>query len=422
MTVTIQLKRGSGAPRGLLADGEPAWDHTNHVLYVGTGAANFAVGGTPFTAEDAQDAVGAILTDTATIDLTYDDGANTITADVKADSVGVALMHASATDVLFGRSSAGAGAGQEVACTAFARTILDDADAAAVRATIGAAASSGAYQPLDDTLTSLAALNVTAGNQMIVSSGADSFVVLPVGANTFPARSSAGNVAAKALTDFALTLLDDADAAAARATLGVGSGTGTVTSFSAGDLSPLFTTTEATVTTTPALSFALNTQSANLIFAGPTSGAAVAPTFRALVTADLPDDGVTNAKLANVATQTFRGRNTAGTGDPEDLSVATAKTMLGLTGTNSGDQTITLTGDVTGSGTGSFAATISADAVTYAKMQNVSAASKLLGRGDGGSGDPQEITLGSGLSMAGTTLSASAVAQTCTFTTRSARR
>jgi len=75
-------------------------------------------------------------------------------------------------------------------------------------------------------------------------------------------------------------------------------------------------------------------------------------------------------------------------------------------GTNTGDQTISLTGDVTGSGTGSFAATISNDAVTYAKLQNVSAASKLLGRGDSGSGDAQEITIGSGLAMTGTTLSA----------------
>ena len=67
-----------------------------------------------------------------------------------------------------------------------------------------------------------------------------------------------------------------------------------------------------------------------------------------------------------------------------------------------------LTSDVTASGTGSVAATIANDAVTYAKMQNVSAADKLLGRGNGGgSGDPQEITLGTNLSMSGTTLNAS---------------
>lgn len=70
--------------------------------------------------------------------------------------------------------------------------------------------------------------------------------------------------------------------------LGSGGGSGTVTSFSAGDLSPLFTTSEATATTTPALSFSLNTQNANKVFAGPTNGADAAPTFRVLVAADIP--------------------------------------------------------------------------------------------------------------------------------------
>jgi len=68
----------------------------------------------------------------------------------------------------------------------------------------------------------------------------------------------------------------------------IGGGSGTVTSFSAGDLSPLFTTSEADPTTTPALSFSLNTQNANKVFAGPATGADAAPTFRVLVAADIP--------------------------------------------------------------------------------------------------------------------------------------
>lgn len=42
----------------------------------------------------------------------------------------------------------------------------------------------------------------------------------------------------------------------------------------------------------------------------------------------------------------------------------------------------------------------------YAKLASVSGASKLLGRGASGSGDVQEVTVGSGLTMTGTTLSA----------------
>jgi hypothetical protein len=50
------------------------------------------------------------------------------------------------------------------------------------------------------------------------------------------------------------------------------------------------------------------------------------------------------------------------------ITVTELKTGLGISGTNTGDQTIALTGDVTGSGTGSFAATIASGAVTATKL------------------------------------------------------
>jgi len=80
-----------------------------------------------------------------------------------------------------------------------------------------------------------------------------------------------------------------------------------------------------------------------------------------------------------------------------------------LSGTNTGDQTITLTGDVTGSGAGSFAATIASNAVTYAKMQQISTG-KLLGSNNAGTANIAEVTVGSGLSLSNGTLSATAQA------------
>jgi len=61
------------------------------------------------------------------------------------------------------------------------------------------------------------------------------------------------------------------------------SGAGTVTSFSSGNLSPLFTTSVATSTSTPALTFSLSTAAANTVFGNFTGGVA-APTFTAAPT------------------------------------------------------------------------------------------------------------------------------------------
>lgn len=100
---------------------------------------------------------------------------------------------------------------------------------------------------------------------------------------------------------------------------------------------------------------------------------------------------VTLAKQANMATASVVYRKTAAAGAPEVQTLATLKTDLGLTGTNSGDQTITLTGDVTGTGTGSFAATIAADAVTNAKLANIATAT-IKGRVTAATGDPEDLT------------------------------
>jgi hypothetical protein len=52
--------------------------------------------------------------------------------------------------------------------------------------------------------------------------------------------------------------------------------------------------------------------------------------FGTVATAGIADDAVTNAKLANVATATFKGRTTAGTGDPEDLTATQATALLNV--------------------------------------------------------------------------------------------
>lgn len=97
------------------------------------------------------------------------------------------------------------------------------------------------------------------------------------------------------------------------------------------------------------------------------------PAFGAIVTNDITDANVTLAKMANMATASLIYRKTAGTGVPEVNTLATLKTDLGLTGSNGGDQTITLTGDVTGSGTGSFATAIASGAVVLSDMANLPA-------------------------------------------------
>lgn len=70
-------------------------------------------------------------------------------------------------------------------------------------------------------------------------------------------------------------------------------GTGTVTSVSM-TVPSFLSVAGSPVTTSGTLAVTLATETANTIFAGPTTGGAVAPTFRAMVLADLPTSAVTS--------------------------------------------------------------------------------------------------------------------------------
>jgi len=149
--------------------------------------------------------------------------------------------------------------------------------------------------------------------------------------------------------------------ATAANTGGGGGASGTVTSFAFTNGNG-FTGTVTNPTTTPTLSLTYNgdagtlggnapsyyTNSSNQSTGTLPAGRLPALTGDVTTTAGsaattIAAGVVTLAKQANVATGSVFYRKTAGTGAPEVQALATLKTDLGLTGTNSGDQT-----DITG--------------------------------------------------------------------------
>lgn len=111
----------------------------------------------------------------------------------------------------------------------------------------------------------------------------------------------------------------------------------------------------------------------------------------------LPDVDITgivtgNTLVYNTVTKKWTP-SSAGTGTVS--SVGVSSTDLSVSGS-----------PVTTSGT--ITLNINNQAVTYAKIQNISATNRLLGRATAGAGVTEEITIGSGLTLTGTTLSVTA--------------
>lgn len=137
------------------------------------------------------------------------------------------------------------------------------------------------------------------------------------------------------------------------------------------------------------------------------------------------NSSITNAKVATGIGATKIADGSVGNIAFQYIANLTSDAQTQLNNLQPAGNYITaLTGDITASGPGSATATIANDAVTYAKIQNVAAnsvlaraanssgdvsavavsASQLLGRGS--TGDIAAITLGTNLSMSGTTLNA----------------
>jgi len=147
------------------------------------------------------------------------------------------------------------------------------------------------------------------------------------------------------------------------ANLFVGPGSGTVTSV--GLSAPaMFSVTGSPVTTSGTLALALADQSANRVLAGPSSGAAAAPSFRALVSDDLPVAAVPKggtglssltayALLAGGTTSTGNVQQVSGTGSSGQILVSggtgvlpswqTASSAVGQALTKADDPNVTLT-------------------------------------------------------------------------------
>jgi len=220
------------------------------------------------------------------------------------------------------------------------------------------------------------------------------------------ASAGSGNVETITLTEAGRALLDDADADAQRTTLGLGT-LAVQNTVGSGDYDALSIVTadiaDAVITTAKLVDSGVTT--IKIVDASVTADKLASDS---VTTAKIVDSGITTAKIANEAvsyakiqatttSDVLLGRSSASGGTIEeipctsaarsildDATVTDIRTTLGLgtlavqngsfsgtsTGTNTGDQTITLSGDVTGTGTGAFSATIANSAVTSAKIND----------------------------------------------------
>ena len=233
------------------------------------------------------------------------------------------IQNVSATDRLLGRSTAGAGSVEEITCTAAGRALLDDADAATQRATLGLGtistgngtwADGGSFSGTssgtntgDQTITLTGDITGTGTGSFATTIATGAVVEGKIATNAVTtSKINADAITAEKLADDSAAIVAASSPAGAGAFIGqqwfntnngqefTWTGTAWIQQAGIGTINIVDSTPIAIAVAYPdpysaTLTTTLDTQTAATVFAGPETGADAAPTFRAIVPGDLPD-------------------------------------------------------------------------------------------------------------------------------------
>jgi hypothetical protein len=251
-----------------------------------------------------------------------------------------------------------------LATVAFGRGALEIADAAAFRAYIGAGTSSfdGTFASLTGKPTTLAGYGITDGQPLDAELTA--IAGLTSAADSLPYFTGSGTAALTTFTNFGRSLVDDADSSAGRSTLGLVIGTD-VLAFDAGvqqiaDLADpnadrmlfwdesanayayLSPGTNLNISGTSLNVSGVATDSLAFVTIGNTGSLSAERSLAAeasvltltdggansTATIGVATNGITFEKFQQITTDRFLGRDTAGTGNVEELTGTVATTLL----------------------------------------------------------------------------------------------